>query len=121
MACVVATPTPSRRATIKSSGVSMSQRSPGHAPVSSIAPDGHDAERNLRRTADRAPLRGRTTLMCRSRAGLPRNCEGTCGRPRSLRPAPAVEVRVDRLAAQRMGVSSRIAASAAVIALFSGL
>ena len=39
MACTVAAPTPSRRATIRSSGVSISQRNPGQAPVSSMAPE----------------------------------------------------------------------------------
>jgi hypothetical protein len=39
MACVVAAPTPSRRATNRSSGVSMSHRNPGQAPVNSIAPE----------------------------------------------------------------------------------
>ncbi len=87
---VVAGPTPSRIAVDRSSAVSMSQRRPGHASVSSMAPE------SAWRRAESGPKRGsmrwlvrfrtRTVRPCPCRAGHRRSCVG--GRVRRRWPRP---------------------------------
>ena len=102
MARAVAAPTPRRRAAAKSAGVSTSHRRPGHAPVSSIAP-----ERRCR-ADESGPNCGSSGVPNATECGgsrcRPVSDEAALGdavRRRSPRPAPESATPANHLAAQR--------------------